>query len=89
LISVNTDPRETLSGAPMSALQILAVAVTVGLTALDGFDVLSISFASPGIASEWGIDRAALSIVLSMELIGMALGSVVLGGTADKIGRRP
>lgn len=73
----------------MSALQILAVAVTVGLTALDGFDVLSISFASPGIASEWGIDRAALSIVLSMELIGMALGSVVLGGTADKIGRRP
>ena len=49
----------------------------------------SISFASPGIAQEWGIDRAALGIVLSMELIGMALGSVFLGGVADKIGRRP
>jgi benzoate transport len=73
----------------MSTLQILAVAVTVGLTALDGFDVLSISFASPGIASEWGIDRAALGIVLSMELIGMAIGSIVLGGVADRIGRRP
>jgi benzoate transport len=73
----------------MGALQILAVAITVGLTALDGFDVLSISFASPGIATEWGIDRAALGIVLSMELMGMALGSVVLGGVADKIGRRP
>ena len=47
------------------------------LNALDGFDVLSISFASPGIAEEWGIDRAALGIVLSMELIGMAIGSVV------------
>jgi benzoate transport len=55
---------------------------------LDGFDVLSISFASPGIAAEWGIDRAALGIVLSMELIGMALGSIFLGGVADKIGRR-
>src|SRR3984893_12872165 len=88
-ISVNTDPRETLSSAPMSALQVLAVAITVGLTALDGFDVLSISFASPGIAAEWGIDRAALGIVLSMELIGMALGSIVLGGVADRIGRRP
>jgi benzoate transport len=84
-----TDPRETLSTAPMSALQIVAVALTVGMTALDGFDVLSISFASPGIATEWGIDRAALGIVLSMELIGMALGSIVLGGVADRIGRRP
>lgn len=73
----------------MSALQIIAVAITVGLNALDGFDVLSISFASPGIASEWGIDRAALGIVLSMELIGMAIGSLLLGGLADKIGRRP
>jgi benzoate transport len=86
---LTTDPRETLSGAPMSALQIWAVATTVGLTALDGFDVLSISFASPGIATEWGIDRAALGIVLSMELIGMALGSIVLGAVADRIGRRP
>jgi benzoate transport len=72
----------------MSRLQIIAVGVTFLLNALDGFDVLSISFASPGIASEWGIDRAALGIVLSMELIGMAAGSVFLGGLADRIGRR-
>ena len=65
------------------------MAITVALNALDGFDVLSISFASPGIATEWGIDRAALGIVLSMELIGMAVGSVLLGGVADRIGRRP
>jgi benzoate transport len=86
---VTTDPRDTLAGAPMSTLQILVVAITLGLTALDGFDVLSISFASPGIAAEWGIDRKALGIVLSMELIGMALGSVSLGAVADRIGRRP
>ena len=76
---MNTDPRDTISNSPMSWLQIIAVAITVGLNALDGFDVLSISFASPGIAAEWGIDRAALGIVLSMELIGMALGSIFLG----------
>jgi len=86
---VSTDPREIIAKSPMSALQIIAVAITIGLNALDGFDVLSISFASPGIADEWGIDRAALGIVLSMELVGMALGSVFLGGVADKIGRRP
>lgn len=72
----------------MSRLQVVAVAMTIVLNALDGFDVLAISFASPGIAAEWGINRAALGIVMSMELIGMALGSVFLGGVADRIGRR-
>jgi hypothetical protein len=40
-------------------------------------------------AKEWGIDPGALGIVLSMELIGMAIGSASIGGVADKIGRRP
>jgi len=84
-----TDPRDIIATSPMSRLQWFVVALTIALNALDGFDVLSISFASPGIADEWGIDRAALGIVLSMELIGMALGSVFLGGVADKFGRRP
>src|SRR5882757_3519943 len=86
---MNRDPRELIAGSPMSTLQIVVVALTIALNALDGFDVLSISFASPGIAQEWGIDRAALGIVLSMELVGMALGSILLGGVADRIGRRP
>jgi benzoate transport len=85
---VTLDPREVIAKSPMSALQIAVVAITIGLNALDGFDVLSISFASPGIARDWGIDRAALGFVLSMELIGMGLGSILLGGVADKIGRR-
>jgi len=69
-------------------MQVIVVTMTVVLNALDGYDVLSISFASPGIATEWGIDRAALGIVLSMELIGMGVGSVFLGRVADRIGRR-
>ncbi len=73
----------------MGRLQIVAVTICVLLNALDGFDVLSISFASPGIAAEWGIDRGVLGIVLSMELIGMALGSIVIGPYADRYGRRP
>jgi benzoate transport len=72
----------------MSRLQMVVIAITIGLNALDGFDVLSISFASPGIAREWNIDRGALGFVLSMELIGMGLGSILLGGVADQFGRR-
>ncbi|MGE0294480.1 MAG: MFS transporter [Hyphomonadaceae bacterium] len=73
----------------MSTAQVLAVATCVLLNAVDGFDVLSISFAAPGIAAEWGIDRAALGVVLSLELIGMGVGSILLGRAADAIGRRP
>jgi benzoate transport len=82
-------PKYIIDLGTMSAGQWLAVLVTVGLNALDGFDVLSISFASPGIAKDWGLNQATLGWVLSMELVGMALGSVLLGGVADKIGRRP
>ncbi len=86
--TMDGDPRRLLATSPMRARQIVAIGVCVLLNALDGFDVLSISFASPGIASEWGIDRAALGVVLSMELIGMAVGSVLLGQVADRIGRK-
>ncbi|MDE2403208.1 MAG: MFS transporter [Sphingomonadales bacterium] len=72
----------------MTPMQVVAIGVCVLLNALDGFDVLSISFASPGIAREWGIERGALGVVLSMELIGMAGGSVLLGQVADRIGRK-
>ncbi|QGP81092.1 MFS transporter [Sphingobium sp. CAP-1] len=84
-----TDIRRQLDAAPMGRLQIAAIILCIFLNALDGFDVLAISFASPGIAAEWGIDRARLGLVLSMELIGMAVGSVLLGNLADRIGRRP
>lgn len=85
---MNTNPEKLIARSPMSRMQVAAVAMTIVLNALDGFDVLSISFASPGIAEEWGIDRAALGVVLAMELIGMGLGSIVLGRVADRIGRR-
>ena len=85
---MSNDPREILARSPMTTLQIVVIAITVGLNALDGFDVASISFAAPGIAKEWGIERGALGVVLSMEVIGMAIGSMLLGGIADKIGRR-
>ncbi len=85
---MNTDPRETLANSAMSGLQIMAVIITIGLNALDGFDVLSSSFASPGIAAEWGVKPGDLGLLLSMDLIGMAVGSLALGGVADRIGRR-
>src|SRR3954465_8721922 len=86
---IATDPREVIDRSPMTNAQVIVVAPTVMLNAMDGFDILSIAFASNGIAKEWAVTTQDLGIVLSMELIGMAFGSVLLGGLADRIGRRP
>ncbi len=85
---INADPRETIDKSPMSLLQIIIIVLMAGLNGLDGIDVLSISFSSTGIAHEWGINKGGLGIVLSMELFGMAVGSILLGWMADTIGRR-
>ena len=86
--SMSKDPREVIDQSAMTSLQVAIIAIMFGLNALDGFDIMSISFALPGIAAEWGINKAALGIVASMELIGMGLGSLLLGSVADKLGRR-
>jgi benzoate transport len=89
-VATNTrKPEETLDSALMSPLQIWVVGMTIFLNALDGFDLLSISFAAPGIANEWQVTRAALGVVLSMELIGMGIGALLFGGIADRFGRKP
>ncbi|RIJ16856.1 MFS transporter [Henriciella mobilis] len=86
---MSDQPVEILARERMGRAQIVVIVLCVLLNGLDGFDVLSISFAAPGIAEEWGISRGALGLVLSMELIGMSVGSIILGQAADRIGRRP
>ena len=88
-MNTETSPLETLQHSPMSAGQWYVVAVCIGILALDGYDVLSIAFAAPGITAEWGISKATLGVVLSLELMGMALGSIIMGALADSRGRRP
>ena len=80
---------QILDQRPMSAGQVVAIIVCFFLLALDGFDVLVVAFAAPGIATEWGLSEGTLGWVVTMELIGMAVGSIFMGRIADAIGRRP
>jgi len=84
----SNNPITVINDSPMGARQWAVVVLMVLLNALDGFDVLSSAFAAPGITADWGIARPALGVVLSAELVGMGFGSVLLGGAADKFGRK-
>ena len=82
------NPINVINETAMHSRQWVVVVLMVVLNALDGFDVLSSAFAAPGISSEWSVERAALGVVLSAELVGRGFGSVLLGGAADKFGRK-
>ena len=84
-----SDPRTIIASSRMTSFQVVAVAVTIALNMLDGFDVVAISFAGPGIAREWGLPPGGLGLVLSTSLAGMAGGSLVLAPMSDVVGRRP
>lgn len=80
---------ERIQQEPMKIRQWVIVAICVGIMALDGYDVLAIAFAAPGMTAEWGLSKAVLGIILPLELVGMALGSIMMGALADTRGRRP
>lgn len=82
-------PAAIIERGPMGVRQWTIVGLTVALNALDGFDVLSSAFAGPGIKEEWHLGPDGLGTILAMELVGMGLGSLVIGGSADRYGRRP
>ncbi|MBL4801069.1 MAG: MFS transporter [Emcibacter sp.] len=85
---MQNDPRDIINREPMGRLQVLAVGICIFLNALDGFDVLAITFAAPSIAADWGMGPGAIGIVISTGLIGMAFGSIFLAPLADRYGRR-
>lgn len=73
---------------PMTMFQIMAVAIGVMVNMMDGYDLLSISFAGPAIGREWDIGATQLGVLFSIGLIGMACGALGLSWLSDVLGRR-
>ncbi|MEU0513011.1 MFS transporter [Amycolatopsis sp. NPDC006125] len=81
--------RDSIDRSGLSRFQIRVIAICLVINLVDGFDVLVMSFAAPGVAGEWGLTDSRVGVLLSSGLVGMALGSAVLAPLADRIGRRP
>ena len=77
-----------LDNAPMRVRQILILMIALLLSALDGYDAMSMAFVAPALATEWGIGKSLTGLLLSSSLVGMAIGAVGLSPLADKYGRR-
>ncbi|MCP2252749.1 benzoate transport [Prauserella aidingensis] len=80
---------ERIGAAPMSGYQWLIVALCTFMNCLDGFDVMAVAFTGPSVTEEFGLNGSEFGLLVSVGLIGMALGSMLLAPFADLIGRRP
>ena len=72
----------------MSVFQWAAVLTTFAMSALDGFDVLAVTLVAPSLVHQWHVSPAALGLVFSVGLVGMAFGSFIVAPLGDVAGRR-
>src|SRR3546814_13104343 len=82
-------PRGIVLRSPSSSAQRLAVALCCAMLAIDGYDLVAVTFAMPGIGAEWGTSKAMLGALFSIGIIGLAGVCLVLCPLADSTGRRP
>jgi len=83
------DPRLVLGNRRMTLPQYGVVAICVLVNMIDGYDILALAQAGSALKREWGMSDAALGALLSMNLIGMAIGALSVSPVADQWGRRP
>lgn len=83
------DPRDAMRQRPMNLAQYSAVLLCVLINLIDGYDILALAQAGSALKREWGLSDQALGTLLSMNLVGMALGALGVSPVADQFGRRP
>jgi AAHS family 4-hydroxybenzoate transporter-like MFS transporter len=77
-----------VDAAPVGKLIIAVVALCAGVSFLDGFDILAISYVAPVIGAAWKLPREAFGPIFAAHYVGAAAGSVFFGWYADRYGRR-
>lgn len=83
-----TVPAEPAAPAPRAGVAARVVVLCFLVNALDGFDIQAIAYVAPVLRAQWTLDAGMLGLLFSSGLVGMAVGSIVLGPLSDRIGRR-
>lgn len=73
---------------PVTAYQWLLVALCFLVVAADGMDVAIMGFVAPSILQEWGLSRPAFGLVMSAAPLGLVVGALAAGPSADRFGRK-
>ncbi len=78
-----------LDSRPFSGLQVGTLVLCALVAMLDGNDTQVIGIGAPLIAAALHVAPSAMGWAISGSWVGAAIGAVVLGGIADRVGRKP
>jgi len=79
---------ELMDGLTMNRQHWLIFGVCAAGFAFDAFDFQLMALAAPAIAKDWHLTPARMGAILSVTVIGMAIGAVAFGAVSDRFGRR-
>jgi len=82
------DVAELIEGRKLARPQILIALWLCTLMVLEGYDMQTLSFATPAILRQWHVARADFGPVLSAHLTGYLFGALILSVFGDRIGRK-
>ena len=82
------DVQKLIDDAAFSPYQWIIFSLCFLVILADGFDTGVMGFIAPSLVVDWKIDRSLLGPVMSAALVGMAIGALVAGPLADKLGRK-
>lgn len=73
----------------MTPMRITVLLICFLLNAIDGMDIVIMSYIAPALRQEWQLSPETLGVVFSASLAGMAAGGLLIAPLADRFGRRP
>src|SRR3954471_24106451 len=82
------DVHAFINARGFSPYQWLILALCFLTVFIDGFDNAAMGYVAPALVEDWGIKRADLAPILSAAPFGLAIGALLAGPFADKLGRK-
>lgn len=79
---------ELIDRRPMSVAQVMVVVLCSAMLFVDGYDIQVMALAVPSLSANWGVAPSSFGFALTAVVIGISVGSALLGPVGDRLGRR-
>lgn len=80
---------ELIDSRKLSGLQVWTILICALVVLFDGYDIQTMALVIPTLMKEWGLQRPAFTLAVSISLFGMFFGASIVGPFGDRFGRKP